>query len=221
MSRRARAAGFALLAILCAVASAAIASGYRESVDAELGALRRVVVVNAPLSAGEALSRRDARRSLGTREVPVRFLPPDAIVDPAAAVGRKPAATIPPGSYLLVSQFRPPRSSPGPGPALGRGLQPVQISVTGAGALAALGTGANARVDVVVAGEPITGDRARVRVAAEGVRLLALEPASPADGTSTGDDSWSATLALSRRQALELIEAENFAREIRLIPVGR
>ncbi len=66
----------------------------------------------------------------------------------------------------------------------------------------------------------MTGGRARVRVAAEGVRLIGLEPASPEDGTATGGDSWNATLALERRQALRLIEAENFAREIRLIPAG-
>ncbi len=220
MSRRARAAGFALLALLCAVASAAIASGYRESVDAQLGELREVVVVDDALPAGESLRRQTIRRSLGTREVPVRFLPPDAIVDPAEAIGRRPVAAIPAGSYLLASQFRPLGAPQGDGPTLGNGLQPVQIGVTGAGALAALGGRAGARVDVVVAGEPITGGPARVRVAAEGVRLLAIEPASAAAGTSTGGDSWTATLALTRRQALELIEAENFAREIRLIPVG-
>ncbi len=72
---------------------------------------------------------------------------------------------------------------------------------------------------MVVAGEPVTGGRARVRVAAEGVRLIALEPADPEEA-AVGGDSWSATLALSREQALELIEAENFAREVRLIPAG-
>jgi Flp pilus assembly protein CpaB len=220
VSRRTRAAGFAILALLCAVASAAIASGYRESVDAQLGELREVVVVDAPLPAGETLRGRTVRRSLGTREVPVRFLPPDAIAAPAEAVGRRPVATVPAGSYLLASHFRPPGVPRRDGPTLGHGLQPVEISVTGAGALAALAGQAGVRVDVVVAGEPITGGRARVRVAAEGVRLLALEPASPADGTSPGGDSWSATLALTRRQALLLIEAENFAREIRLISVG-
>jgi Flp pilus assembly protein CpaB len=153
MSRRARAAGFALLAILCAVASAAIASGYRDSVDAQLGELREVVVVDAALPAGEPIGRKTVRRSIGTREVPVRFLPPDALVDPMEALGRKPVAAIPAGSYLLASQFRPPGGSPSAGPELGDGLQPVQISVTGAGALAALGTQAGSRVDVVVAGE--------------------------------------------------------------------
>jgi len=59
-----------------------------------------------------------------------------------------------------------------------------------------------------------------VTVAARSVRLLAIAPADPADETAAGTDGWSATLALTRPQALDLIEAENFAREIRLIPVS-
>ena len=48
----------------------------------------------------------------------------------------------------------------------------------------------------------------------------AIAPADPGEETAVGGDSWSATLALTREQALELIEAENFAREIRLIPAS-
>jgi len=55
----------------------------------------------------------------------------------------------------------------------------------------------------------------------ERVRLLAL--AALGDGGATelpgpGIDAWTATLALTRDQALRLIQAENFARQIRLIP---
>jgi Flp pilus assembly protein CpaB len=221
VSRRARAAAFAILAIVCATASAAIASGYRDSVDEQLGALRAVVVVTEPLAAGTVIDRRRSQRSLGLRDVPVRFLPPDTLDDPSQAVGRKPVAPVPAGSYLLVSQLRDPASAPDPSaPRLGEDLQPVEITVTAAGALASLGTAGPTRVDVVVAGEPVTGGRARVRIAAEGVRLLSIVQASPEDTPVEGTDGWTATLALTRHQALDLIEAENFAREIRLIPAG-
>ena len=54
--------------------------------------------------------------------------------------------------------------------------------------------------------------RGRTYVAATGVRVLALSgPPGPGEG-------WSATLALTRSQALELIGAEGGAREIRLLP---
>ncbi|HET6830391.1 MAG TPA: SAF domain-containing protein [Solirubrobacterales bacterium] len=217
MSRRGRALAFAALAVACGLASAGIASTYRERVDEQLGEVRTVVTVTRPLPVGSELRGRLAERSLAIREVPDRFLPPDAIADPRVVAGRRLAAAVPAGSYLLGSHLR---SGAGPrerAPRIGGDRQPVEVTVSGAGALAATGP-ERAEVDVVVAGEPVTGGTARVRVAARSVRLLAIAPADPAAATTTGGDSWSATLALTRREALELIEAENFAREIRLIP---
>ena len=209
-----------MLAVLCAIASGSIASSYRDNVDEQLGELRRVIVVTEALPAGELLTRRHVGRAVEARDVPVRFAPPDALAAPDEAIGRKPLAPIPPGSYLLASQLREPGARPPAAPQLGANLHPVEITVTGAGSIASAGATSGVRVDVVVAGEPVTGGRARVRVAAEAVRLIALEPASPEAAPETGGESWSATLALDRGQALRLIEAENFAREIRLIPSG-
>jgi len=218
MSRRGRAIAFAVLAVVCAVASASIASGYRRSVDDQLGELRSVVTVGRPLPAGAVLRGRVLRSALTTRTVPTRFLPPDAIADPAQVSGRRTLAPIPAGSYLLASHLRPVGHRESSGPDLGGDLHPVEVTVSAAGSLSA--SGARERVDVIVAGEPVTGGRARVRVAAEDVRLISVEPADPAESTTVGGDSWNATLALTREQALDLIEAENFAREIRLIPAS-
>jgi hypothetical protein len=220
VTRRAKAFGFAALAALCAVASASIATGYRDSVDAQLGQMRTVAVVTATLDRGEELDRRALARSVEVREVPERFAPPDALSEPAAALGRRLLAAVPAGSYLVASVLRVPGPPHRQDPDLAGGLQPIEITVTGAGSLASLGDPAGTRVDVVVAGEPVTGGRARVRVAASGVRLIALSPASPEQATTAGEDSWNATLALHRGEALKLIEAENFAREVRLIPSG-
>jgi len=220
MSRRGRAIGFAVLAVGCAIASASIASAYRTSVDDQLGELRPVVTVERSIDAGADLRGRVLRTALGVRSVPERFLPPDAISDPRQVIGRRTLAAIPAGSYLLASHLRSTEPRRPSRPRLGKDLHPVEVTVSGAGALAATGSAAEARVDVVVAGEPVTGGRARVKVAARGVRLIGIEPADPSEGTAVGGDSWSATLALTRSQALELIEAENFAREIRLIPAS-
>jgi hypothetical protein len=77
-------------------------------------------------------------------------------------------------------------------------------------------------VDVVVTRAPGPGGAGRTSVAAEGVELLGLtetgEPnAEPTLGAG-GVSAYVATLAVARSQALRLIEAENFAREVRLIP---
>jgi hypothetical protein len=58
-------------------------------------------------------------------------------------------------------------------------------------------------------------------VAAPAVELLDLRAADEATGADIApgpaSDTWIATLALTRGQALRLIQAESFARSIRLI----
>jgi hypothetical protein len=76
-------------------------------------------------------------------------------------------------------------------------------------------------VDVVVTSEPRGAGRGRTYVAANGVPLLGLGPGPDGPGAAT---LAAATLGLTRGQALELIAAENFARQVTLLPaagVGR
>jgi hypothetical protein len=73
---------------------------------------------------------------------------------------------------------------------------------------------------VVVTTEPGPGGGAgRTYIAAEGVRLLDLRSGGAGSAGLPGADpsSWVATLALTRSQALRLIQAESFARAVRLI----
>lgn len=224
MSRRGRAVAFLVVAVACAAIAASIANGYGSSVANQFGELRPVVVSAAELPRGEPIGPGEVRR-LEVRRVPVRFAPPDALGSAQEAIGRAPATAIPAGSYVLASQLRAPRSKePRPGRArLDSGRRPVQIAVTGAEALAATGASpAGSRVDVVVTTEPGPGAKGRTYIAARGVELLALQE----DGGGLGGEEpalgaggeWSATLALTRAEALELIQAENFARQVRLMP---
>jgi Flp pilus assembly protein CpaB len=158
------------------------------------------------------------------RRIPERFVPPGALVAPGQAVGRVAATPIPPGGYVLAAQLRAPRGhrERRRGPQLGAGRTPVEIAVSGAEALAASGgdvTGS--RVDVIVTTEPGPGGGSgRTYIAVKRVRLLAL--AQPGGGDvglgDQGADAWEATLALTKSEALRLIQAENFARQVRLIP---
>lgn len=213
MSRRFRATAFALAALLAAVLAAAIADGYGDRVTRGYGALRPVAVATQALHRGEAIDPARAKAALETRRVPVRFVPPGALRSPAEAVGLEPIATVPPGAYLLASQLHPPGSGRQQ-PGLVAGRRPVSITVGGATALAAgAETGPGAMVDVVVTTEPSVGGRGRTFVAAAGVPLLALTPA--ADGL---EETATATLALTRREALRLIAAQSFARQLTLLP---
>ncbi len=222
MSRRLRAIAFGSAALACAGLAAAVAGGYRDDLDAQLGPLRPVVVARGTIPARRPLGPGDVDRLLEVRRVPQRFVPGGALSTPKQAIGRAPAGPIPPGAYLLAAQLRAPDRRGRPSrPPLGRGRAPVQISVTGAVALAAGARGpAGARVDVIVTTEAGPGGgQGRTYVAAENVKLLALTE-SGADSELPGPDTEksTATLALTRSESLRLIQAESFARQVRLIP---
>jgi Flp pilus assembly protein CpaB len=215
MSRRRRAIGFLLAALLAAAAAAAIADGYGASAARGYGPLRPVVVLEAPLSAGQRIGSGEARAALATRRVPVRFVPPGALAVPEEAVGLFARAALPAGSYLLGAQLGAGRKRERRQGRLGAGRRPVEIAVSGAGALLAAGPATGSRVDVVVTGEPGGGGRGRTYVAAPRVPLLALRPATEGPGPGA---TVAATLGLTRPQALRLIAAESFARKITLLP---
>jgi Flp pilus assembly protein CpaB len=207
-----------LAALAAAAAAAAIADGYGASVARGYGALRPVVVAGADLEAGRAIDPRRAAAALEVRRVPARFVPPGALENPAEAIGLVPGAAVAAGSYLLASQLRPPRRERGAGFGLGGGRRPVEISVSGAGALLVAGAQpAGERVDVVVTTEPAGSGAGRTYVAAAAVPLLALTPA--ATGTAA-EGAAAVTLGLTRSQALRLISAESFARRVTLLPRG-
>ncbi|HEU4707124.1 MAG TPA: SAF domain-containing protein [Solirubrobacterales bacterium] len=213
MSRRARAGGFLLVAALCAVAAATVANGYGERVARGYGQLRPVVVASEALPAGKSIGPEDAVGKLEVRRVPVRFAPPGVLGAPAQAVGLEPVGTVPAGAYVLAGQLRSPSSSRSP-LRLGHGRRPVEIEVGGAGALAAMGPPlGGSLVDVVVTTEPSGSAGGRTYVAAPAVPLLALAPSAEAGSATT-----TATLGLTRPQALRLIAAESFARRITVIP---
>ena len=212
MSARRRAALFGSGALACAVLAAA-ASGGDTSATVGLGELRPVAVARGELSGGTRIGAAQVRDAFEVKRVPAQFAPPDALATPAAAVGERLAIDLPAGSYLTGSALRPAASgrTRARGPA---GTTPVEVPVVAAGALASGSAGAPL-VDVVVASTPTPGPGSgRTYVAAERVQLLALselpaEPGVPA--------RWSATLALTRPQALELIRAEGLGRTIRLL----
>lgn len=216
MSRRARAVAFGVAALAAAVIAGTIADGYGESVARGYGALRPVVVAAAQLPAGKALDPAAAESGLEVRQVPARFVPFGAFRDPAEALGLVPAAAIPSGAYLLAAQLRPPRSE-APGPRLAGGRRPVQIAVSGAAALAIGGIDPiGSRVDVVVTTEPTGAGAGHTYVAAAAVPLLGLGAGPEGEAGETAE----ATLGLTRPQALRLIAAESFARQVTVMPRG-
>jgi len=213
VSRRARSLAFLVAALICALLAAAIAGRYRSRVESQYGPLRPVLVATSELPAGQPIGPGRARAALAIRRVPASFIPPGALTNPADTLGRAPAVAIPSGSYVLGVQLAVPEPESPRTPEAGAGRRPVQVSIAGAEALMVDGTSPEgSRVDVVVSQQGGLGHRARAYIAATEVRLLALKsPGEPGEG-------WSATLALSEPQALDLIGAQSAGREIRLLP---
>jgi pilus assembly protein CpaB len=219
VNHRRRAAAFGLLAVAFAIVAALVADRYGSSVARGFGPLRPVVIARTPLKEGQLIGPAELRRALERRRVPESFVPPGALARASDALGRTTAIAVPAGAYVLTTQLelpRPKRRDRGPG--LGRGLRPVEIAVSGGEALIAAGARPEgSRVDVVVTADSAAGGSGRTRIAAAGVRLLSLARRGPSGPGPA--PSWSATLALTRAQALRLIAAESFARNVRLLPL--
>lgn len=212
MSRRTRALVFLIAALVCALLAAMVAGRYRSRIEARYGPLRPVVVSIAELPAGEPIAPERVSSVLAVRRVPASFVPPGALVHPADALGRAPGAVIPSGSYVLDAQLAVPHADVPRAPGVGQGLRPVEVAVAGAQALTVSGSPEGSRVDVVVSRQAGLGRSASARIAATGVKVLALQsPVGPGEG-------WSATLAVTEQQALTLIGAQSAGREIRLLP---
>lgn len=218
MSRRRRALLFGLGALLAAAGGAALAQSYGAGAVRGYGPLRPVVVVEAALAAGRRIGPRELSTAFAVRRVPARFAPPGVLAVPAEALGLAAKAALPAGSYLLAAQLGPPGGRKSRRRRLRGGRSPVEIAVSGAGALLAGGAGhAGGKVDVVVTGEPSGAGPGRTYVAAAAVPLLGLRPQAEGPGPGAGA---AATLGLTRRQALRLIGAESFARRITVLPRG-
>jgi len=206
---------FTLLALAAAAVAAAIADGYGSRIARSYGPLRPVVIARLALPAGEPLGPDALEEALEVRRVPLRFIPPGTLSGGSQALGLEPRADIAPGSYLTATSLRPPVPPRARSPRLPAGRRPVQIAVAGAGSLLAAAAGrGDALVDAVVTSEPTGAGPGRTYIAAAGVPLLALHrsgagqaPAGPA----------TATLGLTRGEALELIGAQSFARQVTLM----
>lgn len=199
-------------AVVAAGLGMALVSGYSASVSESYGGLRPVVVVARFVPAGESITPKLAAASFEVRQVPARFAPAGSLIRSGEAVGLEPVVPLPPGSYVTGSLLRIPgydqkKSKPG----LGRGLVPVELTVSGGGAL----PGPGRLVDVLVTREGRIGGTGKTSLAAAGVPLIAVVGTDPADAAS---GLTKVVLGLTRAQAIGLIDAESFARRLTILP---
>jgi pilus assembly protein CpaB len=228
MTQRVRRRRALLLVSLSLAAGGLAASQVRgrvREVEASVGAPVPVVVAVRPLKADAEIDPALARRALSVRRVPARFAPRDGLPSVAEAVGGRTVAPVAAGSYVTASVLSGGTSGRGGGGALRRGERAIEVSVAGGDALEQSASPGSV-VDVMVSTEPREGG-GRTFLALESVELLSLRPGGSASGggsSSAGGEgaaataSAVATLRVTLKQAVYLTAAQNYAREVRLVP---
>lgn len=223
-ARRRRAFLFLALALTCGGLAASEVSSRIREVESSVGRPVPVVVTARDVPAGRELRRAD----LSVEEVPERFAPPDSLRAVEEAIGLAVGAPLTRGSYLTASLFGRTSGAGGGarGPApLRRGQRAAEVAVAAGEALA--GAAPGARVDVLISTDAGAGPP-RTRLALQDVEVLDLRAGAAIAGGSGGGElgvegaggaaTATATLRVTLRQAIYLTAAENFAREVRLLP---
>jgi pilus assembly protein CpaB len=211
VGRRAR--GLALLgaAAACAGLAGSSVSRYTNDVRAQVGPLVPVVRARTNLPLGTPVTAATAARSLEVHRVPVRYAPARGLTSVSEAIGSRLAVDLDHGDYLTGSSL----ASRGGAPGGDGGGRTVEVAVAGAGSLGgALQPGSH--VDVLITTDR-AGSAGRTYLALQDAELVAFSRSS---GDSAGAEGARATAALrvSLRQAVLLTAAQNFARELRLVP---
>jgi pilus assembly protein CpaB len=217
MSRRRRALLLGGLALVLGGLAASNVAGREAALSRRVGSLVDVVVAGEPIAAGSVVRA----KALALRRVPERFAPDERVASAAQLTGQKAAVDIAAGTDMTARLVGDGSSGPA-GPPIGRGERVAQIVALGSSQLIASGS----RVDVLVTPEPRDGELGETVLALEDVEVLDAAPA-PADGSAPAGRSGggpsagqrvAASLRVTLRQAVYLAAAQDFARELRLLP---
>lgn len=197
------------LALVLGTLSATHMARREAALEAQLGPTTDIVVARRDLAAGRALELSD----LGVRSLPARYGPPGEPAFAAALAGQKLAVPVAQGAPVTADLLeRRPRT---PESAIGRGERAVDVIATGSPQAVIAG----ARVDVLVTTERRDTTHGTTRIALEDVEVLAAIAAGAAEDAETGRGAprVRATLRVSAAQAVYLVAAQTFARDVRLL----
>ncbi len=211
MTRRRRALLLGGLALVLGGLAASNVAGREAALSRRVGDPVDIVVARGPIPAGSTVRA----GALAIRRVPRRFAPNRSFGAAKQLIGQKVAVDVAPGSDLTAAMIGDGRA-PRVGPPIGKGQRVAEIVALGSPELIKPGT----RVDVLVTPEP--------RPAERGETILALEDVEVVDAAAAGEEASgrdaapgqrvAASLLVTLRQAVYLAAAQDFARELRLLP---
>jgi pilus assembly protein CpaB len=213
MSRRRRALLLGGLALVLGGLAASNVAGREAALERRIGGLVDVVVSRERIAAG----KRIRASMLAIRRVPRRFVAAGTTAVPQALVGRRAAVDIPADADLTAGMVGGDGAGP-TGPPVARGERIASVTALGSPELIVPGT----RVDVLVTPEPPGGAAGEAVLALEDVEVVAAAAASASAAPSASKSTAGPRVAASRRatlrQAVYLAAAQDFARELRLLP---
>ncbi len=204
MTRRRRALALAALAVVLGALAAADVAGREAQLQRRLGRPIPVVVARGPLVEGRPLRT----GSLAIRQIPSRYAPAGSFGRPEELVGRAPAVDLPPGT-AITSALLQTEDDAVPQLPVGEGRRITEVIAHGSPDLVVAGT----HVDVLVTTERRDG-QGSTRIALSDAEVLT---AAPQDADDQGPRV-RIGLSTSVEQAVALAQAQNFAREIRVLP---
>jgi pilus assembly protein CpaB len=208
------------LSAVCAGLAVSLVKDYAQEVRAQIGPLVPVLVARSEIARGKTVTHANASHYIWERRVPSRFVPPGSFRSRAGAIGLKALVRIPAGAYLGQAELGETASHPAPrGSATTGGSRVVEVPVAGARSLEAL-LRPGVRVDVLVTSERGPGPP-RTYLALQRIELADFR--AEGDGGSFGEGGAPepdavAALRVTLPQAVLLTAAQNFARELRLVP---
>jgi pilus assembly protein CpaB len=210
MTRGRRALVLTALAVLLGGMAAADVTGRERALRDRLGPSVPVLVTRGPVAAGAAL--RPA--VLAVRHVPARYAPADAYAAPAEVAGLRAEADLPAGADVTpaLAGDGDGADDAAAGPPVRPGERVAELVARGSPALVTPGV----RVDVLVTRETADGGGSTV-LALEDAEVLAAEPAPEGDRAHDGPRV-AVSLRASLRQAVYLAAAQDFARDVRVLP---
>jgi len=214
VSRRRRALLLGGLALVLGGLAASNVAGREAALARKVGGLVDVVVAREPIAAGSTIRA----RVLAIRRVPRRFASPARIGAAELLAGQPAAVDIPTGTDVTLAMAGDGRPAL-PGPAIGKGERVADVVALGSAELITRGS----RVDVLVTPEPQPSERGMTILALEDVEVLDAVRAAPAEARGADaapGDRVAASLRVTLRQAVYLAAAQDFARELRLLPRG-
>lgn len=211
MSHRRRAILLGGLALLLGTLAASDVSRREAALRDRLGPVVPVVLAQRDLAAGDRITR----GALAVRRIPARYAPAGTFARAASVVGARTAVAVADGTDLVPSLLDDGSADAPPGAPVRRGERIAELVARGSPELVRAGS----RVDVLVTEDDPAGDGGRTRIAlADAEVLAAAGVAGDDDGGPDGGDRVAVSLRVTLRQAVTLAAAEQYAREVRVLP---